>query len=206
MTDPYIIDSLVALEALYKPVNPTSLAKETGFLTAAYRRWIEAAPFFALATVGAGGLDCSPRGDRRGQLIEIEDEKTLLLPDRRGNNRLDSLRNLVADPRLALLFLVPGIDETLRINGRATLTTDPQLRQRFDVGGHLPALVLRIHIEAVYFQCARALTRADLWNPDTYSQPGTLPTAGQMIKAAKADFDAETYDADLRARQQRTLY
>jgi PPOX class probable FMN-dependent enzyme len=206
MTDPYVIDSLEALEALYAPVNPNSLAKETGFLTPEYRQWIEAAPFFALASVGAGGLDCSPRGDRLGQLFEIEDEKTLLLPDRRGNNRIDTLRNIVADPRVALLFLVPGIDETLRINGRATITTDPELLSRFIVAGKTPATVLRLQIDAVYFQCARALTRAELWNAEKFVTRGDVPTAGQMTKAAKADFDAETYDAELRERQKRTLY
>ncbi len=206
MTDPYIIDSLEKLEALYNPVNPVSLAKETGFLTPEYRAWITAAPFFALASVGAGGLDCSPRGDRLGQLFDIEDETTLLLPDRRGNNRIDTLRNIVTDPRVALLFLVPGIDECLRINGRATITTDPELRHRFAVAGNQPATILRIHIDSVYFQCARALTRAELWNPENFTARGNVPTAGQMTKAAKADFDAESYDAELRERQKGTLY
>ncbi|MEH6547848.1 MAG: pyridoxamine 5'-phosphate oxidase family protein, partial [Sneathiella sp.] len=128
------ITSIEDLEALYGFANPNSQAKETSFLTSAYRNWIEKAPFFALASVGEGGLDCSPRGDAAGQLFRIVDDKTLIIPDRRGNNRLDTLRNIIGDPRVALLFLIPGINETLRINGKARVSTDAKLLDQFAVG------------------------------------------------------------------------
>ncbi|PHQ70596.1 MAG: hypothetical protein COB93_05105 [Sneathiella sp.] len=204
--DQWAIDSLEGLTALYGPAHPIALAKETPYLTEDYRRWIEASPFFALATIGAGGLDCSPRGDRTEQLFHILDERTLVIPDRRGNNRLDSLKNIVSDPRVALLFLLPGIDETLRINGRAHLTTNPELIERFDINGKKPATVIIVEIESVYFQCARALTRAKIWDPSTQITRTEAPTAGQMIKSAKADFDGESYDLALAERQKESLY
>ena len=206
MTQSHDITTIEALEALYDAVNPVSLAKETPALTAEYRRWLEKAPFLALATVGPGGLDCSPRGDAAGQLFRILDDRHIALPDRRGNNRIDSLRNIVLDPRVALLFLIPGIEETLRINGRARITTEDQLIQSFRVGATTPRSVLLVEIDAVYFQCARALKRARLWDPAAQIEKGTVPTAGRMTKAAKPDFDEDTYDAELPARQQSSLY
>lgn len=200
------MSSIDRLEALYGPVNPTSLAKETPFLTPEYRAWIEAAPFFAIASIGPAGLDCSPRGDKTGQLLEIVDDKTILVPDRRGNNRLDTLRNIVADPRIALLFLIPGINETLRINGQAVISADPALLQRFAVDEKLPATVIRVSINAVYYQCARALMRSRLWDAGTHVPRADIPTAGQMNRAASADFDGQTYDDALRARQLGSLY
>lgn len=206
MCRPHAITSLEALEALYGKVNPNSLAKETSGLTPEYRRWIEAAPFFALASAGPGGLDCSPRGDAESELFRILDDRTLAFPDRRGNNRLDTLKNILADPRVALLFLIPGIDETLRINGRATITTDPELIEAFAVGGSRPATVIVVEIDAVYFQCARALARARLWDPEARIDRAAVPTAGQMTRGAAPEFDAEGYDTALPARQKVTLY
>ncbi len=206
MTQSHDITTIEALEALYEAVNPVSLAKETPALTAEYRRWLEKAPFLALATVGPGGLDCSPRGDAEGQLFRILDDRHIALPDRRGNNRIDSLRNIVLDPRVALLFLIPGIEETLRINGRARITTEGQLIQSFRVGATTPRSVLLIEIDAVFFQCARALKRAGLWDPAAQLARGDVPTAGQMTKAALPGFDAVSYDAELPARQQSSLY
>ncbi|WP_340148571.1 pyridoxamine 5'-phosphate oxidase family protein [uncultured Sneathiella sp.] len=200
------ITTIEALEALYGPVNPNSLAKETPFLTPEYRRWIGEAPFFALASSGPGGLDCSPRGDAAGQLFRILDDRHIAIPDRRGNNRLDTLRNILHDPRVALLFLIPGIEETLRINGRATVTTESELIQSFRVGATTPLSVILVDIDAVYFQCARALKRSKLWDPAAQLAKGGVPTAGQMTRGAKPDFDAETYDAELPARQQSSLY
>ncbi len=202
----HAVTSIAALEALYGPPNPGSLTKVTERLTPEYRRWIEASPFFAIASAGPGGLDCSPRGDAKGQLFRVLDDSTILIPDRRGNNRLDTLRNIVTDPRIALLFLTPGIEECLRINGRAAVTVDPELIDSFAVGDKKPATVIVVEIEAVYFQCARALTRARLWDPDIRLRRGDLPTAGQMAKSALPDFDAEAYDRELEARQKSTLY
>lgn len=200
------VTTLEQLAALYGAVNPISLAKEVTHLTPAYRRWIERAPFLAVATTGPGGLDCSPRGDPAGQLMRVIDDKTIAVPDRRGNNRLDTLKNIVADPRVALLFLLPGINETLRINGRARLTTDEVLRASFAVEGKLPVTVIVVTIETVYFQCARALMRSALWDPATQVKRGDVPTAGEMTKAADRAFDAETYDAALLPRQKASLY
>ncbi len=200
------ITTIEQLEALYGPVNPTSLVKETPRLTAEYRAWIEAAPFFAIASIGQGGLDCSPRGDKTGQLFEVVDDKTIIIPDRRGNNRLDTLRNIVSDRRVALLFLIPGINETLRINGDAVVSADPDMRQRFSADGKLPATIIRVTINAVYYQCARALIRSGLWDAGSHLPRAEVPTAGQMNKAASSDFDAQSYDDALLARQLRTLY
>ena len=206
MSEAHLVDSLEALEALYKPVNPNSLAKETSVLTSAYRRWLTRARFFAIATSGPGGLDCSPRGDPQEQLVRILGDGEIAIPDRRGNNRLDTLRNLVLDPRVSLLFLTPGVNECLRINGRAQITTDPDLLTQFEMRGKLPASVILVAIEAVYFQCARALARAQLWDPTIQVDPKDLPSAGQMAKSALPDFDAEAYDAALPARHKETLY
>lgn len=200
----HAITSIEQLEALYGATNPMSLRKETAYLTPAYRAWIERAPYFSIASIGEGGLDCSPRGDEVGSLFTVLDDRTIAFPDRRGNNRLDTLRNIVSDPRVALLFLIPGVTETVRINGRAGITTDPDLIALFDHGGKRPATVVRVTIDAVYFQCARALKRSALWSvPD--ARPD-VPTAGQMTKAAAPDFDARAYDADLADRQAKTLY
>ena len=200
------VTTISQLEALYRPVNPNSIAKETRSLTAEYRSWIERAPFSAIASSGPGGLDCSPRGDREGDLFHILDEKLIAIPDRRGNNRIDTLRNIVSDQRVALLSLIPGINETMRINGTAKITTDPELIGRFETQGKRPATVIVVKIEAVYFQCARALMRSNLWNADVQAQRGEVPTAGQMVKGAKKEFDADAYDAALSERQVKTLY
>jgi uncharacterized protein len=186
-------------------VNPASLRKETDHLTPEYRRMLDAAPFCAVATSGPGGLDCSPRGDPRG-FVRVLDTRTVAFADRRGNNRLDTLKNLVADPRIALLFLVPGANETLRINGRATLTRDPALVHSFIVEGKLPVCVVSIAIDTVYFQCARALIRSHLWDATRHVDRKSLPSAGEMARSGDASFDAETYDAALPGRQAATLY
>lgn len=199
------IATIEALEALYGAPVARSIAKEARALTPAYRRWIEAAPFVALATSGPHGLDCSPRGDPAA-VVTVLDDRHVAVPDRRGNNRLDSLRNIVADPRVGLLFLIPGITETLRVNGRAEVTVDPDLRRRLAMDGAEPATVILVRIEAVYFQCARALIRSDLWDPDRQLDRSAVPTAGEMTKAVDPDFDSASYDAALANRQRATLY
>jgi PPOX class probable FMN-dependent enzyme len=190
-----IITTVDELKAIYGDSSEASLAKVTRFLTAEYRQMIEASPFVALATVGPEGIDCSPRGDLGG-VVRIEDERTLALPDWRGNNRIDSLINIVRDPRVALMFLVPGSTMTMRINGRAVVSVEPGLLQSFEMDGKHPRSVTVIAIDEVYFQCARALMRSELWNPARFVDPKTLPTPGTLLKAAKADFDKETYDRD----------
>ena len=194
------------LALLFDAPAPASQLKETSFVHPVYRALIEASPFFALATSGPGGLDVSPRGDAPGFVL-VEDQKTLLLPERRGNNRIDSLRNIVADPRVALLFLIPGRGETLRVNGRATIVTDPALLERFALDGKRPTCVLAFDVETVFFQCARAILRAHLWDPASAGRDDQLPSAGQMLAAlGSGSFDGAAYDLALAARQRATLY
>lgn len=197
------ITTIAELETLYAAPASASLSKVADHLTPEYARLLEASPFVALATVGPDGADCSPRGDR-GQVAFALDDRTVAIPDRRGNNRIDTLRNIVADPRVGCLFLIPGCNECLRINGRARLSRDPALIERFTVDGKPPVTVIVVEIEAVYFQCARALIRSNLWN--VHIDRATLPKAGELIRSADASFEAEPYDAGLAERQATTLY
>lgn len=202
----HTVTRIDALESLYGDPGEASLVKEADRITPEYRAWIEASPFAALATCGPEGLDCSPRGDAPG-FIRVQDDRTLLLPDRRGNNRIDSLKNILRDPRIALLFLVPGIGETLRVNGRAAISADPDLLARFAVDGKLPRTVLVIAVESVFFQCSRAIVRSDLWNPDKRVPRHAIPSAGQILAARSADrIDGEAYDKALPDRVRQTLY
>src|SRR5438132_13026527 len=154
----HLITSVEALERIYGEPHGPSLAKEADRITTHYRAFIEAAPFFALASSGADGLDCSPRGDAPG-FVRVVDERTLLVPDRRGNNRIDTLRNILHDARVALLFLIPGCGETIRVNGRAVISTDPALAQSFMVDGKAPRAVIIVTADRIYFQCAKAIVR-----------------------------------------------
>jgi uncharacterized protein len=202
----HTVGSEQELALLFDVPAATSITKETSFVHPVYRALIEASPFFALATSGPGGLDVSPRGDAPGFVV-VEDDKTLLLPERRGNNRIDSLRNIVHDPRVALLFLIPGRGETLRVNGRAAIVVDPALLARFAVDGKPPKCVLAVDVETVFFQCARAILRSQLWAPEPAQRELALPSAGQMLAALSRDnFDGAAYDEALPQRQRDTLY
>lgn len=202
----HIISSTAELEQLYGTVNGNSLHKEVDYVHPLYARLIEASPFVALATCGGDGLDVSPRGDGAGFVV-VEDEKTLLLPDRRGNNRLDSLRNVIADPRVALLFLIPGVGETLRVNGRAAISVDPALLARFTVDQHVPKSVLVVHVDTVFFQCSRAIVRSKLWDESTHVVRASLPSPGAILAALTEDrVDGQQYDHDLPQRVATTLY
>ncbi len=200
-----IIRSVEELNALYGAAGEASLVKVTSKLTLDYARMIEASPFAALATIGPEGLDCSPRGDD-GSVVRIVDEKTVLMPDWRGNNRVDSLANIVRDPRVALMFLVPGSNTTMRINGTAVVSVDPDLTKSFEIDGQHPRSVIVVTIGEVYFQCARALIRSQLWNLERFIDPQSLPTPGALLKAAKADFDRETYDREWPERAAKTMW
>jgi uncharacterized protein len=194
------------LAALYGQPSEAALRKESATLIAPYRALLQASPFLVLATSGPGGLDASPRGDPAPAVV-VQDERTLLLADRRGNHRLDSLRNILGDPRVALLCLVPGTSETLRINGRARLSTDPALLARLAMDGKPPATVLVLQIELVFFQCARALMRSRLWVSASWPDRASLPSTGQMLSAAtNGSFDGAAYDAALPMRQKDSLY
>jgi PPOX class probable FMN-dependent enzyme len=176
----HLITTTEQLEQLYGEVFPPAIAKEIDHVNAHYRAFIEAAPFFALATSGPDGLDCSPRGDPAG-FVRVHDEKTLLIPDRRGNNRIDSLRNLVHDPRVALLFLIPGCSETIRVIGRVRISVDPALCKSFVMEGKTPRCVLVVAVERVYYQCAKAIVRSKLWDPATQIDRKSLPSSGTIL-------------------------
>jgi len=200
------IDNLPALEALYGTPSEVSVRKEVPYLHPVYQALIAASPFAVLATIGPGGLDTSPRGDPPG-FAQVRDEHTLLMPERRGNNRLDTLRNIVVDPRVALLFLIPGSGETLRVNGHARITVAPELLERFSMQGKLPKCVLEITVDTVFYQCARAIHRSRLWEGLPAERRPAVPSAGTIVEAlTNCDIDAATYDDDLPARQKASLY
>jgi len=175
-----IIATIRDLEAIYGQPNEASTVKVATRITPPYRVLIDKSPFAALATCGPEGLDCSPRGDLPG-FVRVHDDKTLMMPDRRGNNRIDSLRNIVRDPRVALLFLIPGSRSTLRVNGRAQVSVDSDLLTSFAIDGKAPRTVIVMTVVEIYFQCARAIVRSDLWNPDKRIDPKSLPTPGQIL-------------------------
>jgi uncharacterized protein len=203
----HVISTLAQLEAVYpEEVYPPAKVKETNRITAAYRALIEASPFFALATSGPDGLDCSPRGDPKG-FVRILDDKTIAVPDRRGNNRIDSLRNLLNDPRVALLFLIPGVSETLRIAGRATISTDPELCASFTMQGKAPRTVLVIAVDQVFFQCAKAIVRSKLWDPSMHVERATLPTAGKILaEISGGKMGGDEHDRIAPERMKATIY
>lgn len=203
---PHDVTTIDELEALYGEAVPTSRMKELDHISDHYRRFIEASPFMILATSGPEGLDCSPRGDPKG-FVRVRDRRTLLIPDRRGNNRIDSLRNIVRDPRVALLFLVPGVGETMRVNGRARLTTDPALLESFAMEGKLPRTVIAVKAESVYPQCQKALVRSRLWDPAAHIERSQLPSIGEMMEAISGGgFDGKAYDAAYPERMKQTIY
>ncbi|HUD86830.1 MAG TPA: pyridoxamine 5'-phosphate oxidase family protein [Xanthobacteraceae bacterium] len=195
------------LESLYSdaPYGP-AVFKETDYVTPQYRKLIEAAPFVVLATCGPEGLDCSPRGDPPG-FVRVLDEHTLLIPDRRGNNRIDSLSNIVRDPRVALLFLIPGVGETMRVNGRATISTDPKLTETFVVNGKVPKCVLVVTVEKAYFQCTKAIIRSKLWDPKSIVDRKTLPTPGSILaELTDGKMGGPEHDRLAPARVKETIY
>jgi PPOX class probable FMN-dependent enzyme len=201
-----MLTTIDQLEALYAQPHERALRKEIAYVNDDYRAFIEVAPFVVLATAGPDGLDCSPRGDAPG-FVRVVDERTLALPDRIGNNRLDSLRNIIAEPRLALLFLIPGVGESLRVNGRGRIVNDSEWLDSFAVEGKLPRTVLLIDIESVYFHCSKALVRSKLWDPARHVERSRLPSAGAILRRVSgADFDAAAYDRELPERVRTTLY
>ena len=201
-----IVRTLAELESLYEAPVPTSITKEIDHLTELHCAYIEASPFMIVATSGPGGLDCSPRGDPAG-FVRVANERTLLVPDRRGNNRLDTLRNLIVDPRIGLLFLVPGVGVTLRVNGTAEITTDGELRASFAIGDKQPTTVIVVSITSVYTQCPKALIRSHLWDASRHRDPSELPSVGQIMEAITAGaFDAAAYDAAYPERLRQTIY
>ncbi|MGI3186179.1 pyridoxamine 5'-phosphate oxidase family protein [Nioella aestuarii] len=186
------IDRVEDLETLYGDPVPTSLTKVTDRMTPRYRQWIEAARFVVVSTVGPEGADGSPRGDD-GPVVRIVDDKTLWLPDWRGNNRIDTLRNIMRDGRISLMFMVPGSNNVVRVNGRAVLTADTEVTASFDRKGIHPKSVIVVTLDEMYYQCAKAIMRSGLWTRGDDSEK--VPTAGQFVKERDQDFDGETDDA-----------
>jgi PPOX class probable FMN-dependent enzyme len=200
------ITDVSALERLYGAPAGAAVEKEIDYIHPHYRALIAASPFAVLATSGPEGLDATPRGDAAGFIV-VEDEKTLLIPDRRGNNRVDSLRNIITNPHVALLFLIPGVGETLRVNGRAIISTAPALLERFSVGGRLPRSVIVVSVDTVFFQCSRAVFRAKLWDPARHIDRGSLPSLGTMLAdISQSRINAENYDRGLYERLKAALY
>jgi PPOX class probable FMN-dependent enzyme len=200
------ITTLEELDALYGAPVQAALAKEIDYISEHYKAFIDKAPFVVVATVGPEGLDCSPRGDPPG-FVRVQDRKTVLIPDRRGNNRVDGLRNIVRDPRVSLLFLIPGIGTTVRINGTAEITTDPDLCAGFAMQGKLPKSVLVVTAERVYFQCPKALVRSRLWSKEAQISPSELPSTGEILQAiTQGSIDGGAYDQAYPQRIKDTIY
>jgi PPOX class probable FMN-dependent enzyme len=194
------------LASHYAPPSERVLRKEIDHVDAVGRRFIAASPFLVLATAGGGGLDCSPKGDGPG-FVQVEDDgRTLLIPDRRGNNRLDGLKNIVEDPRVGLIFFVPGANETYRVNGRARVSADPLLRRRFAVGGREPATVIVVAVEQAFSHCPKALVRSDLWRAAGAGRPMGVPTLGEFSAARNPGTDGALYDAEYAKRMPGELY
>lgn len=204
--DGTLLTDAAALRALYGEPSEPAIAKEIDYVHPHYRAMIEASPFMVMATSGPDGLDVSPRGDP-ASFVVVEDDRTLLIPDRRGNNRCDSLNNLIDDPRIALLFLIPGVGETLRVNGRAEICVEPALLERFPAQGKLPRSVIVVHVERVYFQCPKALVRSDLWNPAKHVERRSLPSTGTILAdITRGSVGGPEYDAAYPARLKATIY
>lgn len=200
------IDTLEQLQALYGEAHERSLRKEITYLSEPYQALVAASPFVVLATHGPDGLDCSPRGDAPG-FVRVLDERTLLLPDRPGNNRIDSLRNIINDPHVALLFLIPGVGESFRVNGRASISLQPQLLELCTAQGKLPRSVLRISVDTCYFQCSKAAVRSGLWDSERHVERTSLPSAGDLLKAVMdPSFDVQAYERELQERLNTRLY
>ncbi len=205
-SQPQRITSVEQLEALYGAPSERALIKEIDHVSDHYRAFIEASPFAIVASAGPEGLDCSPRGDPAG-FVRVADPKTVLMPDRRGNNRADTLRNILRDPRISLLFLIPGVGETLRINGRAEILIDPGLLDSFAVDGKAPRSVVSVTVDTVYFQCQKALVRSRLWDPSAQPDRRSVPSAGDILQAlSDGSFDGATYDAGYAEQMKETIY
>jgi len=202
----FIVRDEAELSDLYEPTLERSLRKQIDRLDSYCREFIAASPMVIVGTQSNGAADNSPRGDIAG-FVHVEDDRTILIPDRRGNNRLDTLRNIVRNPAIGLLFLVPGVHETFRVNGEAVISRDPALTGRFSVQGKLPRTVIVVTVREAYIHCSRALVRADLWNPAKHAAPNTVPSMGKMLARHTCGFvDARVFDDEAKERVPVTLY
>ena len=200
------ITSLEELNELYGESPEGAIKKEIGYISDQYKKFIESSPFVIIATSGSGGLDCSPRGDPPG-FVKGVNKKTLLIPDRRGNNRVDSLSNIIEDPRISLLFLIPGIGETIRINGSAKICVDPDLCNTFSMNGKNPKSIIEGVVGTIYYQCPKALVRSKLWDSDSQIERKKLPTTGSILEAiTEGKIDGNEYDKAYPNRLKETIY
>ena len=206
MSQAHEVTSIAQLEAIYGQPSGAAVWKEIDHVNAEYGAFIEASPFFVLSSCGPEGVDCSPRGDAPG-FVRVSDPNTLMIPDRRGNNRIDSLRNIVRDPRVSLLFLIPGVGETIRVIGRARITTDPALCESFVFAGKTPRAVIVVSVESCYFQCPKALLRSKLWEASSIVDRKSLPSSGTILAAiTKGEHGGEEYDRAYPERLKATIY
>ncbi|HWO41958.1 MAG TPA: pyridoxamine 5'-phosphate oxidase family protein [Candidatus Eisenbacteria bacterium] len=203
--DPYTVTSLDDLAKIYAKPLPRVATKETDHITEVGRAFIAASPFLVLATSNGTSLDCSPKGDMPG-FVQLLDDRTLLIPDRPGNNRIDGIKNLLANPKVGIIFMVPGSNETYRVNGSARISTDPDLLKRFEVRGKLPRVVLVVTVEEAFNHCPKALVRAKLW--DATARPSGAPTHGDFAAArdGKDAAYARQYNESYAERMKGELY
>lgn len=200
------ISSVEELARIYGQPSAPSLVKEIDYVADIYAQFIALSPFVGLATVADEGIDCSPRGDKPG-FVRIADQKTLIMPDRRGNNRIDSLRNIVRDPRTSFMFLIPGSSTILRANGKAQISVDTQLLASFAVEEKAPRSAIVLKIDKIYFQCARAIIRSGLWDEASKTDPNIVPTAGQMLAAlTNSEVGGKVYDDEWPERAQKSMW
>lgn len=200
------VTTLEQLDALYGAPVEAAVIKEIDYISDHYRAFIDKAPFVVIATVGPEGLDCSPRGDPAG-FVRVVDQKTVMIPDRRGNNRVDALKNIIRDSRVSLLFMIPGVGNTLRINGHAEIINDPALNQSFAMGDRLPRTVLKITADRVYFQCPKALVRSRLWSQEAHIPRSELPSSGEILEALSGGkFNGAEYEKNYPQRLKETIY
>ena len=205
----YLVHEASELTALYNPPRERSVRKQMDHLDEYSRAFIAASPLLIIGTQGkppGGVADTSPRGDVPG-FVRVADDRTMLIPDRPGNNRLDTLQNIVSNPSVGLLFLVPGLTETFRVNGEAAISRDPALIESFAVKGNLPRTVLVVKVKEAFIHCSRALVRGDVWNPAKFAEPGRVPSFGTILEAHTGGFvDAKTVDEENKTRVLETLY
>jgi len=201
-----IVTSTDSLRALYAQPIDRIAKKQLDHVNEAGRAFIAASPFLVLATGGRQGLDCSPKGDQPGFVEVAEDGRTLFIPDRRGNNRIDGLKNLVEDPRIGLIFFVPGVNETYRVNGRAQISQDADIKGRFAVNGKEPATVLVVTVEETFPHCAKALVRSDLWKAGSRGRPQGAPTMGDFVAARNPGTDGAAFNVTYNEEIPRELY
>jgi len=197
------IQEVSELESLYGEVSEGARRKSSPILTPLYTKWIEASKFCVLSTVGKSGTDASPRGDIV-PVVSIIDEKTMHMPDWRGNNRIDSLRNIVEDGRISLMFMVSGVNDVVRVNGTAKITASKILRESYAHGGHIPTCVLIISLDEVYVHCPKSMIRSDFWNTKNTVE---VPTIGSILKEVTTnEVGGVIFDKDLSKRAQKTLW